>query len=971
MSKVTHQNTYRDLADFLDKHSVKKGDDKPITNTRIADKTQNIYGGSYHIPDEDYPTFLNLYNSEVVAGKKKEYLTEKQLENDGPLLVDVDFRHAYDVDERLYTKQHIEDLIDLYLAELKQMYQFDDDTNIPVYVFQKPTVNRLKDKDVTKDGIHLMFGIKVDRAVQVILRTRVLKKVPEIWAGLPIKNSWEDVFDKGISSGFTNWQLYGSRKPSNDKYVLTHVFKYKFDDTDGEFMSDEVSLSAFDVGKNIEKLSVRYKNNPSYFMTSSFLTECEDFKRGTKSGVSSSSSSGNLVGTGGGGGTGSNLIQYDLSALSKIKNQEELDAHLEQFLNSLTLNDYELRDAYAYSMILPASYYDDGSYLKWIRLCWVLRNTSARLLVVFLKVSSKAKNFKYSSIPDICGTWYKTDIKANNGLTRRSLMNWAKMEAKEEYDKVQSNSIDHFVEETIKNQSINDKCGDYDLANVLYQINKERFVCVSIKANIWYQFKNHRWQECDSGTDLRKSISNEMRGLYDKKAAQFRQQMALQSSNALDEDGGDGAGAGAGGSDKDREIMKKRGLAANTLSLRMSQTNDKKNIMVESKELFYDATFLQKLDINPYLLCFNNGVFDFKEKVFRNGHPEDCISMCTNIDYANITPSIHQPIMDEFNDFMDKLFPRKELCEYMWDYLASCMLGTTVNQTFNIFIGVGQNGKSVLVNLMETVLGDYKGDVPLTLVTEKRGVVGGLAPEIVQLKGVRFAVMQEPSKDDKINEGIMKQFTSGKDPIQGRAPYMPKTISFIPQFKLVVTANNLMKIGSNDHGTWRRIRPVPFESLFTENPVKDDPDKPFQFLIDKTIDEKFVLWKEVVAAMLIARACITNGYVKDCDIVLDRCKEYRKSQDHYTEFIQERIEKDPRGRIKKSEINSEFTIWYTSNNGGKAPSPKDLHEQMNKEFGRQKNGAWVGVKIKYDCNNNDFGDTTTVDDDEDVYAGVV
>jgi P4 family phage/plasmid primase-like protien len=298
------------------------------------------------------------------------------------------------------------------------------------------------------------------------------------------------------------------------------------------------------------------------------------------------------------------------------------------------------------------------------------------------------------------------------------------------------------------------------------------------------------------------------------------------------------------------------------------------------------------------------------------------------------------------------------------------MLGTTVNQTFNIFIGVGQNGKSVLVNLMENVLGDYKGDVPLTLVTDKRGKVGGLAPEIVQLKGVRFAVMQEPSKDDKINEGIMKQFTSGKDPIQGRAPYMPQTISFIPQFKLVVTANNLMKIGSNDHGTWRRIRPVPFESLFTENPVKDDPDKPFQFLIDKTIDEKFAAWKEVFAAMLIDRACITNGYVKDCDIVLERCKEYRKSQDHFTEFIQERIVRDVKGHIKKTELNSEFTVWYTSNNGGKSPSPKDLHEQMDKEFGRQRNGAWVGVRIKYDC-NNDFGDATTVDDDEDVYSGEI
>jgi P4 family phage/plasmid primase-like protien len=254
--------------------------------------------------------------------------------------------------------------------------------------------------------------------------------------------------------------------------------------------------------------------------------------------------------------------------------------------------------------------------------------------------------------------------------------------------------------------------------------------------------------------------------------------------------------------------------------------------MKEAKELFYDYEFLNKLDTNQYLLCFKNGVVDFKAKIFRKGHPEDNISMCTNIDYIPLDSKKHQVIIDEINDFMDKLFPVKELCEYMWDHLASTLIGTSTNQTFNMYIGIGQNGKSVLVNLMEMVLGDYKGDVPLTLVTEKRGKVGGLTPEIVELKGIRYAVMQEPSKGDKINEGIMKALTSGKDRLQGRAPYMTQTISFVPQFKLVVTCNNLMEIKSNDHGTWRRIRTVPFLSLFTKNPVNNDKDKPYQYQLD-------------------------------------------------------------------------------------------------------------------------------------------
>ena len=50
------------------------------------------------------------------------------------------------------------------------------------------------------------------------------------------------------------------------------------------------------------------------------------------------------------------------------------------------------------------------------------------------------------------------------------------------------------------------------------------------------------------------------------------------------------------------------------------------------------------------------------------------------------------------------------------------------------------------------------------------------------------------------------------------------------------------------------------------------------------------------------------------------------------------------------ELNNEFSIWYMSNYGGKGPSPKDLHEYINKLFGRPKNQAWRGIRIRYEGN---------------------
>ena len=53
--------------------------------------------------------------------------------------------------------------------------------------------------------------------------------------------------------------------------------------------------------------------------------------------------------------------------------------------------------------------------------------------------------------------------------------------------------------------------------------------------------------------------------------------------------------------------------------------------------------------------------------------------------------------------FMEQLFPIKELNKYMWDHLASSLIGENVNQYFNIYRGSGSNGKSLLVDLMTIV----------------------------------------------------------------------------------------------------------------------------------------------------------------------------------------------------------------------------------------------------------------------------
>lgn len=933
------------LSEFLQSHMVKSDTNKEKTNTRIPNPSKKVSGGSYEISDDDYDTFLEINYNEVVKGNKIEHLTEKQRESDGPIAVDLDLKYDYDVTEKQYTKAHLNDLIDVYLAKLKKIYQFDENTNIPIYVFEKSSVNRVKEKNWTKDGIHMIIGLQADRTVQVILREQIVNEIKNVWDGLPIINDWNDVFDEGISKGCTNWQLYGSCKPDHEPYKLTRVYNATFDTTDNEFMVDEISLQDFDIDKNYKKLSIRYSGHQFFFLQNDFekIYEKKSIIRITKQKTNSQMKTSNR--------------NFDI-----IRSREDLEEAIKNFLDSINPSDdkKELRDTFKYTMALPETYYGEGSYTKWTRVGMALRNIDESLIIAWIAMSAKSDAFSFDNIEEnIYKKWYTFSKDYTNGLTKRSIMYWAKEDNPTEFNIIQKESVDFYIEKTINSTTIDNicknsggitGCGDWDLAEVLYHMYKDEYICASIKKNIWYKYKNHRWVLHEEANDLRKGISEGMRNLYNLKATKLATELAKPSNSNEDV----------------RNKLQNKFDKILTIMQKLGKTNDKQNIIKEARTMFYDdeRNFLENLDSKEHLLCFKNGVVDFNEtdksRMFRKGYPEDEISMCTGINYIPLNPTSQKPLIDEVNEFMSQLFPVKEIRDYMWQHLASTLIGYQREESFNMYIGKGRNGKSKLIDLMKMVLGDYKSDVPIALVTEKRTKLGGCAPEIQNLKGVRYAVISEPAKGDRLNDGAMKMLTGG-DIIEGRGLWQEKATKFKPQFKLVVCSNQFMEIKSNDDGTWRRIRVVDFVSKFTENPKNDDPDYPYQFLVDSKIHEKFERIKEVFMSMLVDIAFNTKGIVKVPDAVVCSSNKYRESQDYISEFIRDKIAIDPNGKIKKTELNSEFQIWYMSTYGRGGPPPKEVHAYMDKAFGKAKSSnTWTGVKIKYERD-----DSADVDEDYD------
>jgi P4 family phage/plasmid primase-like protien len=948
------------ISSLLSPYFVKKGDQKEITNTRIGNANLHISGGSYHIPADKYPEFLSKYAVNVFKHGEEEYLTEKQLAENGPILIDLDLRHTYETDERQYTEFNVMDLVGDILAGLKSLYLFDSNACFPMFVFEKDTVNRQEESQITKDGLHIIVGIQSTSAIRLKLRELLIASVSNSWSDIPLVNTWEDVFDQGVMNGPTNWQLVGSKKPANQAYKLTQVYDITYDGS--EFEQTKLDMDEFDLVKNVYRLSARYPNHPAFPLNPTVNISggggggAGGAVVATNAKVSSSVSSSITRGISSRSGSMYNI------AIQSVRTNEELAEFMTRFLSYIQEIDVNnaLKDVYGYLMTLPAKYYGRGSYDQWMRVGWALKNTNDCLFPYWVEFSSQSDDFQFSNIIDMYDKWDGFNLNKSNGLTSRSILYWSKFDAPEKYNEVRKKSIDFMLELCIqKNKYDLDEsvktggCTSVDLAELLYHLYKDRFVCCSIRGNIWYEYKDHRWKQIDSGAVLRHLISTEMRRLFDKK----REAVWLAAEAA--EEG------------PKKDLLTKQQEKYGVIVTRLGNTTEKNNIMTESRELFRDETFMEKIDNNNNLLCFKNGVFEFNEKVFRKGYPEDYITLCTNIDYIPFEPTRDEPIRKEIHTFFSQLFPDKELRRYMMEHLSSTYIGGNPNQTMNMYTGYGQNGKSVLTQFMILVLGEYKGDAPMSLIsTNQRTKIGGLAPELLALKGKRYVIIQEPAKDEVIHDGIMKQLTSGEDIIQARAPYQPNAISYLPAFKLIVCSNELMEVKGNSHGTWRRFRVVPFEALFTENPRNDDPTNPYQFKVDTNIKIKFEQWKEVFACMMVEIACETMGITRDCDKVLIASREYRESQDQFSQFIAEKVMKDPQGKLKKSEVNQEFSLWYSQNNGGRAPSNRDLHDTLDKMFGKNKTGTWTGVRIRYgDMAEVDaWGSQENVIDENDVYG---
>ena len=867
------------LDKFLSENKRKA--EKEHTHTAIPNYPHS-YGGSYTIPDNKYSQFLKLYYNSVFRDKNIEYLTEKHLEF-SPVLIDLDFRFPMGTKTRKYDEQFIIEFMNIYMSEVKKILDLGT-TKIEVFVLEKKNIKIDTEKNIVKDGIHIMIpNLLTIPRTQYILRYRMLQsqKVKQLLNKLEITNTIEDVIDICVIEK-NNWQMYGSTKPNCESYQVTKLYDYtnsKGERIDNKYTEKEM-LKILSI-RNKDKTNIKkIKDSALENFDNDFNSMPSDHKTRKQK---------------------KTILRKKKKSPSKINSNETEDLSkietLVDILDEKRANDYAL----------------------WINLGWCLHNIDDRLLPIWIKFSKKSSKFKHGECEN---EWEYMD---SDGLGIGTLFLWAKEDNYGKYKEITSNDLYGYLCKSLS-------ATPYDVAMVLYQLYKTEFVYA--KGKIWYQFKNHRWNTLEEAMSLKQRLSKNLVKEYQVLRSKFmNKQQDLESDDPKSED-----------LEKD---MKK----CSSLIYKLKETSFKKNVLAECQELFYVEGFESYLDNNSSIIGFENGIYDLRTGRFRDGMPEDYVTYSTRINYETFEhDDIH---IQEVRTFIHQVIPITEEREYLLTLLSSFLDGKITGQKFHIWTGSGSNGKSKLIELFQSCFGQYCGTFPSSLITQKRTAPESCNPVLVSAKGKRFIVLQEPEGHEKINVGLMKELTGG-DKIIARGLHKDP-IEYIPQFKLVLTCNDLPQVPSNDDGTWRRMRCIKFPSKFTYEP---NPENPYEFPIDEHLSEKLAEWPEAFIFILLDyyKTYKRKGIYEPTS-VKQNTQAYKNKSDQFSQFFGERIkilEKGSKQIINIDEAYYNFQEWFKLSYGNvKSPSRRELETNMDKKFGKPiKQGSYVNVTW-YNENDNE------------------
>lgn len=354
--------------------------------------------------------------------------------------------------------------------------------------------------------------------------------------------------------------------------------------------------------------------------------------------------------------------------------------------------------------------------------------------------------------------------------------------------------------------------------------------------------------------------------------------------------------------------------------------NKKVNMMKECEHLLPVTNETFDNDFN--LFNVQNGFVDLKAGKLNDHERKNYFTKISNVEY---TDKADCPKWDEFLN--DIFLGNQELVRFIQRAVGYSLSGHTSEQVLFVLYGNGRNGKSVFLDILNEVFGNYSTNIqPQAIMASKNQ--SDASPEIAKLDGARLVTTTEPNEGERFDEGLLKQLTGG-DRVSARKLY-ENEFEFTPQFKLWMATNHKPYVRGRDEGIWRRFIIIPFDKQI---PLHE---------IDRDLTKK--LKRELPAIM---RWCV-DGFLEwqriglsEPAIIKEQRDEYRVEMDSIAMFVEECCEVNPLQKVKASELFNAYDNWAKENHQHIMSSTK-FGREMAKRYERKKyqgNRFYYGINI--------------------------
>lgn len=350
----------------------------------------------------------------------------------------------------------------------------------------------------------------------------------------------------------------------------------------------------------------------------------------------------------------------------------------------------------------------------------------------------------------------------------------------------------------------------------------------------------------------------------------------------------------------------------------------KEGIIQEYRLLVTETGLFNKLDLNSHLFAFNNGVYDLDKQEFRLPDIKEYVFTTCGYDYREPCQKSLELMEQVFRDIYDS----EEDYEYGMNILSLSLSGNVPKQ-FYIHIGKGNNGKSFVMNCLNSVIGEYYGSAPIDYLTkfDKQFDTSKSAdPVMFGSMKKRHLSFNEAENMIVLKASLLKTLT-GNDEITARGLYASNICSFKPQFKIHILTNNLCNFDAYDTPFVSRISVVDYKIQFVTNPELPNEklmNSSYSKLMDN-LDNKLALF-----TLLCSRY---NAKIIKPTSSIQKLKEFIQQNDPVTSFFNENIKitNDPFDKINKNELYENFK-QFLLDNGGKYLSNSQFYKICENKY---------------------------------------